>query len=783
MNILAELRRRQVFKVAVAYGIVAWLLAQVASVTFGPLLLPAWALTFVIALLILLFPVAIFLGWAFEISPEGVRRTRSVETGEPMAARSSVVGYLVTAVVAGGVGASAFWMLSRDSAGDWFERRAQPAIEAAIDAGDWETAFALATEAEARVGDDPDLADIWLRMSRRTTIRSDPPGARVLRRGYTALDAAWEEIGVTPLENVRIPLDLSVLRFELDGYAPVERAIGAGLTLTELPALDTPIDALPGVGQAFIGVGVVTLDPPASLPEGKVRVPGWTEEIDGRRVAFADFFLDRTEVTNAQYKAFVDAGGYRQPSYWDPAVRDAETLTFEQAIALFVDSTGRPGPAAWIAGDFPEGQGDYPVGGVSWYEAAAYARFMRQGLPTARHWRRATAVVTFPWELPLSNLEGEGPRAVGEGGAMSYAGAYDLAGNVREWTATASEAQRLILGGSWNDAGYLVGLDAAASPLDRSRSNGFRLAVTRDAPAVAEMARTPAASLGAAPLFETQPVGDDVFAAYARMFDFAPRPLNASIDETEETRLWTRERIMLDAAYGGERVPLYLYLPSAGAPPYQTIVFWPGLTATTVTSIDDQPMLLDFLLKNGRAVAFPVLPDALERGDGVLGPWAFDAIPFRDNTLKSVTDVLRALDYLQSRSDIDPESFGYFGYSWGGIAGPIVLAREPRIKAAVFLVPSLDGRMDPSVDPVNWLPRVRTPLLEMSGEFDGAVPLDNARRFYELIGTPEPDKRHVIAPGGHFVPREVLIRETLDWFDAYLGPPRSVVASAGGDTP
>jgi len=46
--------------------------------------------------------------------------------------------------------------------------------------------------------------------------------------------------------------------------------------------------------------------------------------------------------------------------------------------------------------------------------------------------------------------------------------------------------------------------------------------------------------------------------------------------------------------------------------------------------------------------------------------------------------------------------------------------------------------------------------------------------FYsELIGTPERDKKHVIAPGGHFVPRDVLIRETLDWLDTELGLPRS----------
>jgi hypothetical protein len=63
---------------------------------------------------------------------------------------------------------------------------------------------------------------------------------------------------------------------------------------------------------------------------------------------------------------------------------------------------------------------------------------------------------------------------------------------------------------------------------------------------------------------------------------------------------------------------------------------------------------------------------------------------------------------------------------------------------------------------------------------DGRAPLADAQLFYDLLGVSEPDKRHVIAPGGHFVPREVLIRETLDWCDRHIGPPRRNVASVGG---
>jgi pimeloyl-ACP methyl ester carboxylesterase len=86
--------------------------------------------------------------------------------------------------------------------------------------------------------------------------------------------------------------------------------------------------------------------------------------------------------------------------------------------------------------------------------------------------------------------------------------------------------------------------------------------------------------------------------------------------------------------------------------------------------------------------------------------------------------------------------------------------------------------MEPSANPLHALPRVDVPLLLLSGEFDSTASLENARRYYELIGTAEPNKRHVITPGGHFVPRDVLIRESLDWLDGYLGPPP--IATSGG---
>ena len=72
---LTELRRRNVYKVAIAYGVVAWLLMQVASQIFPFFEIPNWAVRLVVLLLLIGFPVALILAWAFELTPEGLKRT------------------------------------------------------------------------------------------------------------------------------------------------------------------------------------------------------------------------------------------------------------------------------------------------------------------------------------------------------------------------------------------------------------------------------------------------------------------------------------------------------------------------------------------------------------------------------------------------------------------------------------------------------------------------------------------------------------------------------------
>jgi len=113
------------------------------------------------------------------------------------------------------------------------------------------------------------------------------------------------------------------------------------------------------------------------------------------------------------------------------------------------DRTGRPGPSTWEAGEYPEGRENYPVGGVSWYEALAFAKFAGKAIPTVVHWNHAAGIIHSASIVPLSNFSGQGPSPVGSGGGISAYGTYDMAGNVREWCLNASGDGRFILGGGW----------------------------------------------------------------------------------------------------------------------------------------------------------------------------------------------------------------------------------------------------------------------------------------------------------------------------------------------
>src|SRR6476660_5788472 len=103
-SFFAELKRRNVYKVAVAYAIVGWLLIQVATATFPVLEIPNWAIKLVIALVLLGFPIALILAWAFELTPEGIKLTESDElSSKPFRSRAWIYVVIISGAISGGL--------------------------------------------------------------------------------------------------------------------------------------------------------------------------------------------------------------------------------------------------------------------------------------------------------------------------------------------------------------------------------------------------------------------------------------------------------------------------------------------------------------------------------------------------------------------------------------------------------------------------------------------------------------------------------------------------------
>jgi formylglycine-generating enzyme required for sulfatase activity/dienelactone hydrolase/predicted Ser/Thr protein kinase len=644
-------------------------------------------------------------------------------------------------------------------------RGALPEIQRLIDRDDYVAAAALGSKIESTLRDDPALAALWPRMTEIGSVRTDPGGADVAIRD-PELHTDWRTLGGTPIDGARIPRGVLRWRFQKAGFDTVE-LIGNVTGRAVVGALSTsiPLTATGSVPPEMV-----------RIPEGPLALT-LTGYDYNKTIPSAAYLLDRFEVTNKDYKVFVDAGGYEKREYWtQPFVKDGVQRSFEEALAGFRDQTGRFGPATWEVGTYPQGQDDYPVGGVSWYEAVAYAQFKGQSLPTIYHWARAAGSFTASYVTPLSNFGGRGPMAVGRSQAVTQTGLYDMAGNVKEWcwNETKPGGTRYILGGSWQDPDYMFIYGDARPPFDRSATNGFRCA-RFDPPGPLPATRLPVPS-PARNYADERPVSNEIFKVYKSLYSYDPAPLAARTDLVDDSSPnWRKEKVSYKASYGNERVPAYLFLPKNRKPPYQPILFWPGSTAVRMVSSEPltQVDVIDFLVLSGRAVLYPVYSGTFERRADRDSTWPEPTRAYRDWVMRQVGDARRSVDYLQSRPDIRGDAIGYYGYSWGARSGSLVLGVEPRLRAAVFLSGGFSGPAPPEVDPFNFAPHVSVPVLMVNGDADFIFAVDRAQNpLFDELGAAADQKRHVVLPGGHgiiYEKRSQVIREILDWFDRYLG--------------
>lgn len=693
-------------------------------------------------------------------------------------------------------------------------REMLPRIEVLAGEGRYAEAYELAVVAEERLAPDSAVDALLARVSDVLHVTSEPPGAEVViqrfelagegpaeregggggnGRATGASAAPPTRLGETPIEGHRMARGDYLVRVSAEGHAPQERIASSGW-LRQMAGL--------GVDPAIRLH--VELPPEGAWPEGMLRVPGGRYHLvsrslpTGLEAELEDFYIDRYEITNAAYREFILAGGYRGPGSGPPAAE------------RFVDRTGLPGPRSWRNQEYPEGRGRHPVADVSWYEAAAYCASRGARLPTVYEWEKAardgvTAALELmmPWgyvgarspAAGRANFRGEGTAPVDAFPfGLSPYGAHQMAGNVREWVHNAAGSERLYAGGSWEDPMYMFANFGTAPPDAAFPTTGFRCAVTVDEH---ERGRAAASTGGSVAGLDDRQGGEPIdlrrvtpsyepvdrvgFGAILSHYRYDRRPVEGEAVERVETEDWIRETVRFPgpgeaASSGADPILAYLYLPRRAEPPYQTLVFVPGGTVwytETVPSNVERNMSAH--VKAGRAVFSVVMKGLVGRGRGPdYQPPPTESVRFRDEIVEQAIELRVGLDYLESRDDIDMDGLAYVGWSRGAASRLAFAGVDDRFRAIVLIGGGIDERFLPTlpeVSPYHFAAHLRPPKLLVNGRQDEEHPwLTRGLPLWELL--PEPKTLALIEGAGHIVPPEVRVPTINGWLDERLGPAR-----------
>jgi cephalosporin-C deacetylase-like acetyl esterase len=272
-------------------------------------------------------------------------------------------------------------------------------------------------------------------------------------------------------------------------------------------------------------------------------------------------------------------------------------------------------------------------------------------------------------------------------------------------------------------------------------------------------------------------------------------PLDPQVSVAEETPAYTCYKVVYRSAHD-QRVPAFLVLPKNRSEDQKLpcVILMHGLGG-------DKSMLkmLWPMLTNAGYALFAI--DAQYHGERK----PKDALPFfgvypyysRDALIQTVIDLRRAVDYLETRSEIDPKRIGYIGASMGGILGAMFAGVDDRVQAPILLVAGGNWKMmmDKSVlslfrenresqaakeieramkamdivDPIHWVGRISPrPVLMINGDADDVVPVEANRALHEAAREP---KKIVWYKGGHVPPPTELpnvLNTVMDWLNQHL---------------
>ena len=684
-------------------------------------------------------------------SPGAARPPRSVASSW----RAPVLAALLALIVM--VGIARMWKI----------RSARAAAQAAVSrvehlaaAGRYQEGYELALQVLAKLPAERTVSRLMSELSDDVSVITRPPGAEVFLQRLGSSNV--ERLGLTPIQHLAVARGEFVVSIRKSGYNRFERTLSSALERLSMSGkrpweirIEHELRESSKVPEGM-----------ALVPGGEYRLLGWSRLTEAS-AKLSDYFMDKFEVSNRDFKTFIDAGGYPK----NPAFRD---------------KTGLPGPRGWVGGTFPDGKQALPVTGITWPEASAYCRFRGKELPTMFQWEKAARGsvetpfgIVFPWGLldpgdfaRRANFESTGPTAVNsfEFG-MSEFGVYNMAGNVSEWMRNPYDGGFAAGGGAWNEPVYQFGAYTPFPVLHAAETLGFRCAAVADRAAPGDQGGMRFSS--AARNIDYPVSTDREFEVSRLRYAYKKGPLNAKLLAVREAEAWRREEIAFDG-FDGERAGAFLYLPKNSTAPYQVIQFLGGGSwfygVPLTQSVERADSRLAPYLQAGRAVFLVVLKGFAGREPvGAYANYEAGSRKHRDVMMSWTVDMQRGLDYLETRSDIDARKIAFMNHSTY-ISGAVFAGLDRRYSSVILIGAGVYPELlhvAADVNPLHFIPHILAPKLMLNGRYDAGTPESTAEPIFRLMRAP---KKRSVFVGGHIPPAEISVPLINGFLDETLGP-------------